>query len=65
MSETASANEHDAINRLFDLARDGKTSNTEFAQLESMVYDRFIQSYDGGEVATLGNAQIRACEQAA
>ena len=65
MSETANANEHDAINRLFDLARDGKTGNTEFAQLESMVYDRFIQSYDGGEVAPLGNAQIRACEQAA
>ncbi len=57
-SEALASNEHEAINRLFDLARDGQTGSREFKQLESIVYDRFIHSYDNVRVDPLGQVQV-------
>lgn len=69
MSEIAYAaetgtKEQEAINRLFELAQDGQTGNDEYQQLESLVYGRFIQSYDHIEVAQLDNVQVMAAEAA-
>lgn len=59
------AKEQEAINRLFELAQDGATGNNEFQQLESLVYGRFIQSYDHIKVAQLDNVQVMATADAA
>ncbi len=37
--------EHEAVNRLFDLSRNGETDNCEFSQLDSMIYERLSQTY--------------------
>lgn len=65
MSDTAGTDERDAINRLFELARDGETDNREFEQLESMVYDRFIHSYDHARAPSPGNTRIMVAGPAA
>lgn len=46
MSTIGSSTEHDAINRLFDLASAGEVQNVEFAQLDSMIYQRLMRAYD-------------------
>lgn len=45
---------HQAVNRLFELVRDGETGNGEFQQLESMIYDSLLQTYAVDEVVTSG-----------
>lgn len=62
MFEALGSNEHDAINRLFDLSRDGQTGSREFEQLESMVYDRFIHNYDNARAESLGQARVMPSE---
>lgn len=59
------ANEQEAINRLFELAQDGKTGNDEYQQLESLVYSRFIRSYGPSKVAQLDNVRVMAAVEAA
>lgn len=38
---------HQAVARLFDLAREGATDAVEFNQLDSLVYARFVEAYAG------------------
>jgi len=45
MYENDTAAEHEAVVRLFELARNGDTDNCEFNQLDSMVYARLQQAY--------------------
>ena len=40
--------EHQAVTRLFDLVRTGEVDNVEFAQLDSLIYERLLQTYDCG-----------------
>lgn len=47
--------EHEAVTRLFELARNGDTDNCEYSQLDSMIYGRLEQAY-GSE----GPAALRA-----
>ncbi len=61
----AGAQEQEAINRLFELAQEGKTGNAEYQQLESLVYERFIQSYGPSTVAQLNNLHVMATAEAA
>lgn len=46
MSTNANSTEHEAVIRLYELVRNGEVDNTEFAQLDSLVYERFMRSYD-------------------
>lgn len=48
--------EHQAVTRLFELARSGDIDNCEYSQLDSMVYGRLEQAYAGGEPATPASA---------
>ena len=54
--------EHEAVTRLFELARNGETDNCEYSQLDSMIYGRLEQAYSGSEPAVLqaGAVQIQA-----
>lgn len=36
---------HDAVTRLFELARSGDVDNVEFNQLDSLVYSRLLETY--------------------
>ncbi|MGN7724929.1 hypothetical protein ACTJIL_03770 [Luteimonas sp. 22616] len=47
--------EHEAVTRLFELARNGDTDNCEYSQLDSMIYGRLEQAY-GSE----GHTALRA-----
>ncbi len=49
MYETDADTEHEAVTRLFDLARNGETDNCEYSQLDSMVYERLQQAYPVSE----------------
>lgn len=37
---------HEAVNRLFELSRDGATDDGELGLLDSLVYDRLVSTYD-------------------
>lgn len=50
MSEDEIA-ERQAVTRLFDLVRSGETDNCEFSQLDSLVYQRLLQTYAVTETA--------------
>lgn len=41
-----SSTEHQAVTRLYELVRNGEVDNSEFSQLDSLVYRRFMQTYD-------------------
>lgn len=45
MSDLSTTMEHEAVTRLFELARNGDVDNCEFAQLDSLVYERLRQAY--------------------
>lgn len=45
MYEADADTEHEAVTRLFDLARSGETDNCEYSQLDSMIYERLQQTY--------------------
>lgn len=45
--------EHEAMVRLFELARSGETDNCEYDQLDSMIYGRLEQAYAGNEPAAV------------
>ena len=40
-----STTQHQAINRLFDLVRNGEVENLEFSQLDSQIYGGLEQTY--------------------
>ncbi|WP_298578045.1 hypothetical protein [uncultured Luteimonas sp.] len=40
-----STTQHQAINRLFDLVRNGEVENLEFSQLDSLIYGGLEQTY--------------------
>lgn len=42
---------HQAVARLFDLARAGAIDDIEFNQLDSLVYSRLLQTYEAGSDA--------------
>jgi hypothetical protein len=46
MSTNANKTEQEAVVRLYELVRNGDMDNTEFSQLDSMVYERFMRNYD-------------------
>ena len=48
--------EHEAMVRLFELARNGETDNCEYDQLDSMIYGRLEQAYAGGESVAVQSA---------
>lgn len=37
---------HDAVTRLYEMARNGEVDNIEYVQLDSLVYDRLVQTYE-------------------
>ncbi|MGI8560273.1 MAG: hypothetical protein ACR2J7_02305 [Luteimonas sp.] len=49
---SSNSTEHEAVFRLYELARNGEVENTEFSQLDSMVYERFMRSYDIDTIQT-------------
>jgi hypothetical protein len=53
--------EHEAVTRLFELARNGDTDNCEYSQLDSMIYGRLEQAYGSDGTASLqaGTIQIQ------
>ncbi len=57
--QTESA-EHEAVTRLFELARNGDTDNCEYSQLDSMIYGRLEQAYGGADqVRRVGAIQVQ------
>jgi hypothetical protein len=48
MSAIDTNTEQQAVTRLFDLVRTGEVDNIEFAQLDSLIYERLLQTYDCG-----------------
>jgi len=53
MSTTDRNTEHEAVTRLYELARNGEVDNLEFAQLDSMIYERLQQAYDVRDAAPM------------
>lgn len=51
--------EHEAMARLFDLARSGETDNCEYDQLDSMIYGRLEQAYAGEAVTVQAAGAIQ------
>lgn len=53
--------EHEAVTRLFELARNGETDNCEYDQLDSMIYGRLEQAYasDGNIMLRAGTIQVQ------
>jgi len=45
MSMIDSDTQHQAVVRLFELARNGEVDNTEFEQLDSLIYGGLEQTY--------------------
>ncbi len=41
-----SSAEHQAVTRLFELARAGAVDNVEYNQLDSLVYSRLLEAYE-------------------
>ena len=50
--------EHEAVTRLFELARTGAVDNVEFNQLDSLVYSRLLEAYDFDQAGTGGGESI-------
>lgn len=48
MSMIDPATEHQAVNRLFELSRNGDLDNLEFSQLDALIYERLQQTYRVG-----------------
>lgn len=48
MSAIGNSTEQQAVTRLFDLVRTGEVDNVEFAQLDSLIYERLLKTYDCG-----------------
>ena len=48
--------EHEAVTRLFELARTGAVDNIEFNQLDSLVYSRLLEAYDFDRAGTGGES---------
>lgn len=51
MYDQDSQAEHEAVTRLFELARSGDTENYEYSRLDSMIYAGLQQTYSAGEPA--------------
>jgi len=51
--------EHEAVTRLFELARSGETGNCEYNQLDSMIYDRLEQAYGHDQPAAAPSGAIQ------
>jgi len=51
--------EHEAVTRLFELARSGETENCEYSQLDSMIYHRLEQAYGRDEPAVHRSGAIQ------
>ena len=43
--DCGSSVEHEAVNRLYELAREGDTGSGEYLQLDSLVYDSLLRAY--------------------
>jgi hypothetical protein len=56
MSSTDRNTEHEAVTRLYELARSGEVDNLEFSQLDSMIYERLQQAYDGRNALPAGES---------
>jgi hypothetical protein len=51
--------EHEAVTRLFELARSGETDNCEYSQLDAMIYTRLEQAYGGEQPPVLPTSGIQ------
>jgi hypothetical protein len=51
--------EHEAVTRLFELARNGDTDNCEYSQLDSMIYGRLEQAYGTGAPAGVASGALQ------
>ena len=51
--------EHEAVTRLFELARNGDTDNCEYSQLDAMIYGRLEQAYGSERPAAVRPGAIR------
>jgi hypothetical protein len=47
-----SSTRHEAVNRLFDLVRNGDVDNLEFSQLDSLIYGGLERTYQVGDADT-------------
>ena len=56
MSATDHNTAHQAVTRLYELVRNGDVDNLEFAQLDSMIYERLQQAYDVREAIPAGES---------
>lgn len=43
--DCCSSVEHEAVNRLYELVREGDTDSGEYLQLDSLVYDSLLRAY--------------------
>ena len=55
--------EHEAVSRLYELAREGDTGSGEYSQLDSLVYDSLLRTY--GVQPAAGTDQVVRIEAAA
>jgi hypothetical protein len=62
MYDQSPEHEHEAVTRLFELARSGDTENCEFSQLDAMIYTRLEETYgsEGAAQATAFRMQVQA-----
>ncbi|MGO1542396.1 MAG: hypothetical protein ACTHZI_07525 [Luteimonas sp.] len=54
--DCGSSAEHEAVNRLYELAREGDTDSGEYLQLDSLVYDSLLRAYGVRSEAAPGSA---------
>lgn len=62
MYDQSPEHEHEAVTRLFELARSGDTENCEFSQLDALIYTRLEEAYgsDAGVPAPAFQMQVQA-----
>jgi hypothetical protein len=53
--EGGTSHGHEAVNRLFEMARQGDTASGEFEQLDSVIQEGLLRTY-GAEDETEGNS---------
>lgn len=60
MYDQSPEHEHEAVTRLFELARSGDTENCEFSQLDAMIYTRLEKAYGSDAAAPASPFQVQA-----
>lgn len=56
-TETSSISSEYAVNRMFELVLEGRTSDDEYAMLDHVIRARLLQTYDDGHLEATPRAQ--------